>query len=181
MFCYSAATECFVKRQNKYLTSFFLYWIFLSYWNQNSESMGRMGIDDLTPAFSSVVTTFFPGRPWMVVPLPVVFCTTMTLGLEVMGMVVILVVVPVRMRCGETLQSSHICRKNILMRWISDKTPTIWMAQDFNGTNPTGICSVNGQPGQFYNVWKPYINNRGIDLSTILWKSFPIHVPQVSA
>ncbi len=34
---------------------------------------------------------------------------------------------------------------------------------------------------QFYNVWKIYINNLGIDLSTILWKSIPIHVPQVSA
>lgn len=31
----------------------------------------------------------------MVVPFPVVFCTTITLGLEVMGIVVILVVVPV--------------------------------------------------------------------------------------
>lgn len=31
----------------------------------------------------------------MVVPFPVVFCTTMTFGLEVMGMVVIFVVVPV--------------------------------------------------------------------------------------
>lgn len=30
----------------------------------------------------------------MVVPFPVVFCTTITLGLEVMGIVVILVVVP---------------------------------------------------------------------------------------
>ena len=40
------------------------------------------------------MTTFLPGRPWMVVPLPVVFCTTITFGLEVIGMVVILVVVP---------------------------------------------------------------------------------------
>lgn len=48
----------------------------------------------LTPAFNRVVTTFFPGKPWIVVPFPVVFCTTMTLGLEVMGMVVIFVVVP---------------------------------------------------------------------------------------
>lgn len=46
------------------------------------------------PAFSRVVTTFLPGSPWMVAPFPVVFCTTMTLGLEVIGMVVILVVVP---------------------------------------------------------------------------------------
>lgn len=30
----------------------------------------------------------------MVVPFPVVFCTTITLGLEVIGIVVILVVVP---------------------------------------------------------------------------------------
>ena len=41
-----------------------------------------------------MVTTFLPGSPWMVAPLPVVFCTTMTFGLDVMGMVVILVVVP---------------------------------------------------------------------------------------
>lgn len=33
----------------------------------------------------------------MVVPFPVVFCTTITLGLEVIGIVVILVVVPYRM------------------------------------------------------------------------------------
>lgn len=49
----------------------------------------------LTPVFKSVVTTFFPGSPWMVVPFPVVFWTTMTFGLEVTGMVVIFVVVPV--------------------------------------------------------------------------------------
>lgn len=55
----------------------------------------------LTPAFSSVVTTFLPGRPWMVAPFPVVFWTTMTFGLEVMGMVVIFVVVPVSR--GKTL------------------------------------------------------------------------------
>lgn len=53
------------------------------------EGVGR------TPVFKSVVTTFFPGSPWMVVPFPVVFWTTMTFGLEVTGMVVIFVVVPV--------------------------------------------------------------------------------------
>lgn len=74
-------------------------------------------------------------------------------------------------------------RKNILMRWISDKTPTIsgWHKILMELIPLEYLtCLVNGQPGQFYNVWKPYISNLGIDLSTILWKSFPIHVPQVS-
>jgi len=38
-------------------------------------------------------------------------------------------------------------------------------------------CVVNGQPDQFYNIWKPYINNLGVELSTILQKGFPTQMP----
>ncbi len=57
------------------------------------------------------------------------------------------------------------------MRWISDKTLTISARHNIL-VEPIQLeyltCVVNGQPGQFYHVWKPYISNLGIDFSTIL-------------
>jgi len=37
-------------------------------------------------------------------------------------------------------------------------------------------CQVNGQPGKYYGFWKPYIDNPGTELSTILQKDFPMHL-----